>query len=89
VTYGKEKPTEKNVKIKNNQIVGPGTYKDLDKGLTITRPSSQQLKFKTDKRIVFAEAAGKRKQWVPSPDKYPVDKMKHVMVYKRITTRRH
>jgi hypothetical protein len=54
----------------------------------MTLQSSPIVKFKTDKRIAFAEAISKRKSFVPSPSQYTFKDFKEDKLWRRITSKR-
>jgi hypothetical protein len=56
-----EKPREKGWKVKKTDLPGPGAHKETEKAYNLTMPHSPVIKFKTGKRIIFAEASAKSK----------------------------
>lgn len=52
-------------------------------------PRSPVVKFKSGKRIVFAQAIADTKKFIPSPNHYTFKGFKEDKVWKRITTKRH
>jgi hypothetical protein len=70
-------------------VPGPGHEKETLKNYNFTKSSSPIVKFKTDKRIIFAEAYSKSKALVPSPAEYKFDTFKEAKVWKRLTVKRH
>jgi len=67
VQFKHEKAKEKDWKTKKTELPGPGTHVNSEKAFNLTLESSPIVKFKTGKRIAFAEAISNAKKFVPSP----------------------
>lgn len=89
INFKCEKPTSKEWKLKPSELPGPGQEKETLKSYNFTQPSSPTLKFKTDKRVIFAEAIAKQKALVPSPSAYKFENFNEKKVWKRLTVKRH
>jgi hypothetical protein len=88
VNFKNEKASDKEWKIKKLDIPGPGSYKELEKSYNATLSQSPKIKFKSDKRVGFAEAISKSKNFVPSPHAYTFKDFKEEKVWKRNTNKR-
>ena len=83
-----EKSKDKDYKVKKSELPGPGAHKEMEKGFNMTMPRSPVIKFKCDKRIIFAEQVAIRKKFVPAPDAYGFKDFKENKVWKHLTTKR-
>lgn len=61
VSFKNEKAKPKEWKLAKTDIPGPGAHKESDKAFNYTIPTSPIIKFKKDKRVIFAEATAKTK----------------------------
>lgn len=88
MSFKNEKAKEKEWKIKKTELPGPGSHPVTEKALSMTLQSSPVVKFKTGKRIIFAQAISEQKKFVPSPSQYTFKDFKEDKIWRRLTTKR-
>lgn len=89
MAFKNEKPRPKEWKIIKNTLPGPGTHQVTEKAFSLTLQSSPVVKFKSDKRIIFAEQTAKQKSYVPSPSAYTFKDFNEKKLWRNIQTKRH